>query len=177
MSETGSILNLRTLKESDLPALTKLLNNRTIWMNLRDVVPFPYTLEDAQDWYKFVTTNKHNLCLIIEVDDHICGIISLEFKPDVYRKAAEIGYWLGEVAWGKGIATEAVRQLTFYAFEQYDLHRIEARVFGWNPASKRVLEKVGYKHEGTIRNGVYKDSQFTDEWVMGILKEEVFSAE
>jgi RimJ/RimL family protein N-acetyltransferase len=173
MSETGSTLNLRTLKESDLPALTKLLNNRIIWMNLRDVIPFPYKLEDAQDWFKFVTANKHNLCLTIEVDGHICGIISLDFKPDVYRKAAEIGYWLGEGAWGKGLATEAVRQLTIYAFGKYDLNRIEARVFGWNLASKRVLEKVGYRHEGTIRNGVIKDGEVTDEWVMGILREEI----
>lgn len=173
MQDDGSTLRLRALLESDLPTLTKLLNNKSIWMNLRDVIPFPYTLKDAQDWYNFVNTNKYNLCLTIEVDGHICGIITLEFKPDVYRKAAEIGYWLGEHAWGRGIATEAVKQLTLYAFEHYNLTRIEARVFGWNPASKRVLEKVGYSHEGTIRNGVYKDGKVTDEWVMGILREEL----
>jgi RimJ/RimL family protein N-acetyltransferase len=172
-NDTGSVLNLRSIKESDLPEITKLLNNHTIWMNLRDVIPFPYTLKDAQDWFNFVNSNAHNLCLTIEVDKVICGIISLDFKPDVYRRSAEIGYWLGEAAWGKGIATEAVRQLTKYAFQQYDLARIEARVFGWNPASKRVLEKVGYKHEGTIRNGVVKNGQITDEWVMGILREDV----
>jgi len=173
MSESSSSLNLRTVKESDLPEITALLNNRTIWLNLRDVVPFPYKLEDALDWYKFISNNKYSLCLTIEVNSRICGVISLDFKPDVYRKAAEIGYWLGEVAWGKGIATEAVRQLTIYAFEQYDLARIEARVFGWNAASKRVLEKVGFTHEGTIRNGVFKDGLLTDEWVMGILRSEI----
>lgn len=172
MQDDSSTLKLRTLVESDLPTLTKLLNNKTIWINLRDVIPYPYSLEDAKDWYNFVTSNNYNLCLTIEVDGQICGIITLEFKPDVYRKAAEIGYWLGEAAWGKGIATEAVRQLTSYAFEQYDLTRIEARVFGWNPASKRVLEKVGYLHEGTIRNGVIKDGKVTDEWIMGILRED-----
>lgn len=170
MSE--STLTLRTVKEEDLMALATLANNRDIWMNLRDVFPHPYSIGDAQAWFEHVQQSPHLFCLSIVVDNHPVGVISLEFKPDVYKKSAEIGYWLGEKAWGFGVATESVRQMVHFAFTEYDLARIEARVFGWNPASKRVLEKAGFKKEGTIRNGVFKDHRLTDEFIYGILKEE-----
>lgn len=172
MLNNNSTLTLRTVKESDLPYLAEMANNRDIWMNLRDVFPYPYQLKDAQDWHNHIQQSPHLFCLTIAIDEIPVGVISLEFRPDVYRKSAEIGYWLGEKAWGHGVATEAVKQLIQYAFEQFDLERIEARVFGWNPASKRVLLKVGFQLEGTIRNGVFKDGRLTDEFIYGILKNE-----
>lgn len=170
MSSHYSTLTLRDVTEEDLPLLAELANNRDIWINLRDVFPHPYGLQDAKDWLAHVRESSHLLALTIDVDQHPVGVISLEFKPDVYRKIAEIGYWLGEPAWGKGIATTAVKQLTNYALDHFDVLRIEARVFGWNPASKKVLEKCGYILEGTLHNGVFKDGRVTDEFLYARLK-------
>lgn len=165
----NSILTLRDVEKGDLEDLARLANNRDIWINLRDVFPYPYSLKDAEDWFNHVQASPHLLCLTILVDSQVVGVGSLEFKPDVYKRTAELGYWLGEPAWGKGIATAAVKQITDFAFQHYDLARLEAKVFGWNPASKRVLEKCGYKLEGTLRNNIYKDGRLTDEFIYSIL--------
>jgi len=168
-SSSKSTLTLRNTEKADLVALAELANNLDIWIHLRDVFPHPYRIEDATAWFEHVQASQHLLCLSILLDEEVVGVVSLEFKPDVYKKTAELGYWLGEKAWGKGVATATVKQITAYAFETYDLARIEAKVFGWNPASKRVLEKCGYKLEGTLRNAIFKDGRITDEFVYGIL--------
>src|SRR5439155_1050682 len=90
----------------------------------------------------------------IVVDGSGVGGIAAEPGEGERRRSAEVGYWLGEPFWGRGIATEALRAVTDYAFATFDVIRLEAGVFGWNPASARVLEKVGYTLEGRMRQAV-----------------------
>jgi RimJ/RimL family protein N-acetyltransferase len=83
----------------------------------------------------------------------------------VFRRSAEIGYWLGEEYWGRGIVTEALRAVTDYAFATFDLCRLSAGVFEWNPGSMRVLEKAGYELECRSHKSVTKDGQTIDEFI------------
>ena len=89
----------------------------------------------------------------------------------MYRRSAEIGYWLGEPFWGRGIATAALRAVTDYAFAQHDLVRLHAAVYEWNPASARVLEKVGYVLEGRLRKSVTRDGQTIDGLLYARIRE------
>ena len=90
------------------------------------------------------------------------GGISLATNQDVYVKTGEIGYWLGEPWWGRGIMTNAVRLVSDHALGRLGMERIEAPVFEWNPASMRVLEKCGYEREATLRRSIFKDGQLID---------------
>jgi RimJ/RimL family protein N-acetyltransferase len=106
----------------------------------------------------------------MEVNGEAVGGIGLEPQADVARRSAEIGYWLGEAYWGRGIATEAVRAVTDYGFAHGDLVRIYATVFEWNRASMRVLEKAGYQLEGRRRQAVTKDGQTIDDLLYAIIR-------
>jgi [ribosomal protein S5]-alanine N-acetyltransferase len=106
----------------------------------------------------------------IVVSDEAIGGIGLTLGDDVFRRSAEIGYWLGEPFCGRGIATEAVGAVTEYAFQYFDVCRLEAGVFEWNPASMRVLEKVGYLREGRARLGVIKDGRRGDRVLYGLVR-------
>jgi ribosomal-protein-alanine N-acetyltransferase len=156
-------LIIRPWRSSDADALVRHANNRKIWLNLRDRFPHPYTGADARAWVAMRAGERgspHNFA--IEFQGEAIGGIGLEFFSDVHRKTAEIGYWLGEPMWGCGLATIAVNAVTAYAFATFDLHRIQATVYEWNPASARVLEKAGYTREGRLRNYIVKDGRVGD---------------
>ncbi|HZO81085.1 MAG TPA: GNAT family N-acetyltransferase [Candidatus Binataceae bacterium] len=156
-------LILRPWRRSDARALVRYANNRKIWLNLRDRFPHPYTEADARAWLDLRAADIGNPAnFAIEFDGEAIGAIGLEFLADVHRLTAEIGYWLGEPLWGRGFATLAVRAVTRYSFETFELRRIQAAVFEWNPASARVLEKAGYVCEGRLRDYVVKDSRVGD---------------
>jgi RimJ/RimL family protein N-acetyltransferase len=156
---------LRPWQVRDAKALVLHANNRKIWLNLRDAFPHPYTLADARQWIQFARSSKPPCHFAIVIDGKAVGGIGLMFKEDVFRKSVEIGYWLGEAYWGRGIATEAVRALTDYAFTSFDICRIFAGVYEWNPASMRVLEKAGYTLEGRLKKSVTKDGKTIDEFL------------
>jgi ribosomal-protein-alanine N-acetyltransferase len=162
MIEAGPLI-LRPWKLSDAEALVRHANNRKIWLNLRDRFPHPYTQADARAWcalHAADTNSPHNFA--IEFQGEAIGAIGLEFFTDVHRKTAEIGYWLGEPMWGRGFATAAVKAVSEYAFAAFDLCRLQATVFQWNPASARVLEKAGYTMEGRLRSYIFKDNLVCD---------------
>src|SRR6266498_2626432 len=142
---------IRSWRAGDEPALAQHANNRKIWLNVRDRFPHPYTLADAEEWVARVTAAVPETQFAIEVDGAAAGGIGVFLQEDVERYSAEIGYWLGEAYWGRGLATSAVQRFTEYAFEAFGLCRIYATVFAWNPASCRVLEKAGYQLEGRLR--------------------------
>jgi ribosomal-protein-alanine N-acetyltransferase len=153
---------LRRWRVGDEASLIRHANNRNISRNLRDRFPYPYTAADADAWIgrASVETPARNFAIV--VDGAAVGGIGLELGEDVFRRSAEIGYWLGEPFWGRGIVTEAVRAVTAYAFATFDLCRLQAHVFEWNPASARVLEKAGYALEGRARLAVTKDGRTID---------------
>lgn len=157
--------SIRSWHLEDAEALVRYANNRRVWRNLRDSFPHPYTAEDADDWIELANAVQPETNFAIAVGEEAVGGIGLELKADVFRKSAEIGYWLGEPFWGRGIATEAVVGLTEWGFANLDLERIYAGVFSWNPASGRVLEKAGYVHEATLERSVFKDGEVLDEFV------------
>ena len=102
----------------------------------------------------------------------VIGGIGIHLLPDVYRQSAEIGYWLGEPFWRKGIATAAVKGVVDFSFENFGLLRLHAGVFEWNPASARVLEKAGFRFEARMRKAVVKDGKNIDQMMYTILLEE-----
>lgn len=158
----GKIL-LREFRESDADRLVYLANNINIAKNLRDGFPHPYYRKDAE---KFI-----DMCMILDppsvfaieyTGEHI-GNIGLTFGSDVYRKSAEIGYFVAEPYWNKGIATEAVKLMTEIAFDHFGMVRVHAGIFEYNHASMRVLEKCGYRKEGVFRKSVIKMNALWDE--------------
>jgi RimJ/RimL family protein N-acetyltransferase len=156
---------LREWKKSDAEALTKIANNRKIWDNVRDRLPYPYTKKDAKDWLALVKDQKTVTTFCIEADGKMAGSIGFTAKEDVYRKNVEIGYFIAEEYWGKGIATEAVGKIVEYIRRNFDVIRIYAEVFEYNKGSMRVLEKNGFYLESIRKRGAIKNDQVIDDYV------------
>ena len=161
---------LRPWKPGDEESLVRHANSRVIWRNLRDAFPHPYTPANAQHWIRSANPATPVTNFAIVVDGSAVGGIGLVLKDDVFRRSAEIGYWLGEEYWGRGIVTEAVHAVTDYAFATFDLCRVYAGVFEWNHASMRVLEKAGYEYECRMRKSVVKDGEIIDELIYAIVR-------
>ena len=173
MELVGHRVTLRAWRRGDEDALVRHANNRNIWRNLTDRFPYPYTAADARAWVRQCSTAegppRH---LAITFDGEPIGGTGFERLPDLARLTAEIGYWLGEAHWGQGLATEALRLTTEYAFTQFDFVRLQAGVLDWNPRSRRVLEKAGYHLEARLAKAVYKDGQTIDSWLYVRLRSE-----
>ncbi len=156
---------LREWKKSDSAALAKIANNKKIWDNVRDRLPYPYAEQDAKEWLALVKKQKIVTTFCIEVDGELAGSIGFTLKEDVYRKSAEIGYFIGENFWGRGIATEAIRQLVNYIEKNFDLVRIYAEVFEYNKASMKVLEKNGFYLESIRKKAAIKNNIIVNDFV------------
>lgn len=163
---------IRSWEWQDRVALVRHANNPRVWINLRDSFPYPYTDGDAKNWIRFAREQRPETHFAIANPEEAIGGIGLVLQSDVNRLSAEIGYWLGEPFWGRGIASRAVQALSEYAFANFDLLRIYAWVFEWNPASARVLEKAGYRREGRLRQSVIKNGRVIDQFLYAILREE-----
>jgi ribosomal-protein-alanine N-acetyltransferase len=154
---------IRSWSPGDVEPLAKLADNRNVWRNLRDRFPNPYTKGDAKAWIKGVTRQIPCAHFAIAADGVLAGGIGLLTQEDVHKGAAELGYWLGEPFWGRGLMTAAVGAFSDYAFEAFRLRRLYALVLDWNPASMRVLEKAGFALEGRLRKSAFKDGAVADE--------------
>jgi len=161
---------LRPWRAGDGASLVRYANNRNVSGNLKDRFPFPYTAADATAWIAHASGQMPIVNFAIVVDGEAVGGTGIELGADVFHRSAEIGYWLGEPFWGRGIATEVLRALTDYAWATFDIIRLEAGVFSWNPASARVLEKAGYTLEGCLRQGVVKQGRVGDRLIYGRLR-------
>jgi len=156
---------LREWKKSDSTALAKIANNKKIWDNVRDRLPYPYTEQDAKEWLALVKKQKIVTTFCVEADGELAGSIGFTLKEDVYRKSAEIGYFIGENFWGQGIATEAIGQLVGYIEKNFDLVRIYAEVFEHNKASMKVLEKNGFYLESIRKKAAIKNNIVINDFV------------
>ena len=154
---------LRRLTDRDSSSLAHLANNKKVWDNLRDYMPYPYTVDNAVFFINLVSQENPQMTFAIEFDGEFCGVIGLTAQPDVYKKTAEIGYWIGEPFWNKGIATAAVRLITAYGFNELGYIRIHTGVFEYNTGSMKVLEKCGYKKDGIFEKAILKNGQIWDE--------------
>jgi len=163
---------IRSYEYSDQDALVKYANNKNVSRLLRDKFPFPYTKTDAETWLIHACNQEIETNFVIANEKELIGAIGINLQEDVNRFSAEIGYWLGEPYWGKGITTRALIIFSEYAIKNFNLNRIYAYVFEGNPASEKVLLKAGYKKEGTLRNAVFKEEKFIDQYIYAILVEE-----
>ena len=166
---------LRRWKFEDAEQLTEISNNENIARWLRDWFPHPYILEDAERYLSIAEMRGDRRCLMraIVADEKVIGSISVDLQDDVCKKSAELGYWLDENFWGRGITTEAVKRICKVAFMKFDIVRIFAITFEKNIASRRVLEKVGFTYESTIRDGISKNGEIQSYCMYSILRREV----
>lgn len=157
-------VRLRAWTLADAPALAKLINNKKVQDNLRDGLPFPYGEEDAKAFLSAMLASDpdQNLAFAIEADGKLIGSISATRCANIHFRTAELGYYLGEPYWGKGFATEAVRQICDYIYRNTDIIRIFAEPFAYNTASCRVLEKAGFQLEGLLRSNAVKNGRILD---------------
>ena len=147
---------VRAWRKADADALVTHANNINVARNLRDRFPHPYTRADARAFLKHAVSAADPTNLAIEVDGEAAGAIGYVPGRDVERFSAEIGYWLGEAAWGRGIATEALQLVTLHAFSEMRYLRLFALPFADNVGSIRVLEKAGYHREGVLQSSSVK---------------------
>lgn len=166
---------LRGWQPEDAEAVAAVADNPNIAANLRNAFPSPYTLADAE-WFVndcIAKGEARQLARAIVIDGKAAGSIGVFVQDDVYEKSAELGYWLAEEHWGKGVMTEAVRRICREAFARFDILRIYAEPFVDNQGSRRVLEKAGFTCEGTMRNGVFKNGRAGSYCMYALLREEL----
>lgn len=163
-------ITLRSWHLDDVDDLVTLANNQNIAKFMADVFPHPYTIENGKTFIGFATSNPNSKIFAIIVDGKPVGSIGLHLQTDILRKNAEIGYWLGEAYWGKGIIAKAIPQIIDYGFNNMDIVRIFARIFGTNVASQKVVEKCGFILEGKYEKTLFKNGEYLDELIYAIRK-------
>ena len=156
---------IRSWKPGDEAALVRNANNKRVWLNLLDTFPYPYTMDDARAWIASSAAADPQLNFAIEYNGDAVGAIGLQLPGDVLAKTGTLGYWVGEPYWRKGIATAVVSAFAPAMMETHGLIRLEARVFSWNEASMRVLEKCGFRREALLEKRIVKDGMVLDEAV------------
>lgn len=154
---------LRNLLDADLEKMCAYANNDKVSINLTDAFPNPFTMEDAKNFKKMVDSQNPVTFFAIQYCGDYVGNISLSPGVDVYRKSAEIGYFIGQPFWNQGITTQAVHLITEWGFRHLDIMRIFTGIFEFNKASQRVLEKCGFEKEGIFRKSIFKNNTFFDE--------------
>ena len=173
---------LRPWREADAASIARYADNAKIAANLRDVFPCPYAPQDAATFVESCIRQegRGQMCRAIEVYGEAAGSIGLFLGSDVYRRSAELGYWLGGGFWGRGVTTAikrgimtaAVETMCREGFAAWDIVRIHAEAFARNAASRRVLEKAGFALEGTLRRSVYKNGEMLDSCIYALVREE-----
>jgi RimJ/RimL family protein N-acetyltransferase len=164
----GEHVELRPIEEADVPFLQRLMNDPRVREGIGAYEPLNEVAE--QEWFESASEDD-DVHLLICADGDPVGSIGLHLKHDAWGNA-EVGYSVVPSAWGNGYATDALRTLCRYAFDERRLNKVTARAYETNPASNRVLEKVGFEQEGTFRREAYVDGEFVDLHRYGLLAEE-----
>lgn len=165
--------SLRPWTEADADNLLRYGNNPAIAANMVDAFPNPYLPENAESFIRFATSEQPVRILAIDIDGEAVGSIGLHPQADIFRMNAELGYWLGEPFWGKGIMTRAIQQMVVYGFENFQFNRIFARPFGSNLGSQKALEKAGFQFEARLKNTFYKNGKYIDELIYSVWRDAV----
>jgi RimJ/RimL family protein N-acetyltransferase len=163
---------IRSFELTDKASLAKYASNYNVAKNLRDRFPYPYKETDAEEWLMFACNQNPEFSFAIASSRELIGGIGLDPQDDINKYSVEIGYWLAEPFWGKGIASAALKEITQYTFKNFKFNRIFAAVFEGNRASEKVLQKAGYKKEATLRKSAYKKGKYLDQYIYSILREE-----
>ena len=153
---------LRPWREGDQEALVQHANNRKVWRNLTHTFPHPYTPADANHWLSIANSDPRSVHLAIELHGQAIGGVGAIAGTGISAATADFGYWLGESFWGRGLATAAASAFKEHLVTSGRFARLQAPVFAWNPASMRVLEKLGFVREGVLRSSVSKDGELID---------------
>ena len=152
----------------DLDCLVQYANNYNIAKNMADIFPHPYTIDSGKAFIEFANKNSPVNIFAIEVEGKAAGGIGIHPQQDIYRKNAELGYWLAEPYWRKGIISHAIKQMVDYGFNNYDITRIFARPFGTNIASQKALEKAGFTLEARLEQTFFKNGEYLDELIYAV---------
>ena len=168
----NSFVSLRALKDDDAMLLSSLANNNKIAVNLRDRFPSPYTLNDAVSFLEMMKTEQKLINFAICYENNFVGMVGLILQDDIYRFSAEMGYWVGEPYWNKGIASSAVAHILEFARKSTPLVRVYSSVFENNVASQKVLINNGFNFDCIANMAVFKNKIFYNEYRYSIVFEE-----
>ena len=158
-------IKLRKWNEADLDNLVKYANNQNVAKWLTNGFPHPYTYEAGKAYLSMIANDNPTKVFAIEVNGEAVGSIGIFPQTDIHEKNAEMGYWLAEEYWGKGIMTQAIREIVEYGFSTFEIVRIFARPFSTNLKSQRVLEKAGFELEARLKRALFKNGKFMDELI------------
>jgi ribosomal-protein-alanine N-acetyltransferase len=159
---------LRPWSVNDLQSLVKYANNYKVAKNMTNMFPHPYTESKGKSFIENASSSRPVQIFAIEVNNEAVGAIGIHPQSDIQCRNAELGYWLGEPFWGKGIMTRAISQMIKYSFDNFDIDRIFARPFGTNIGSQKALEKAGFTLEARFEKTFYKNDEYLDELIYAV---------
>ncbi len=163
---------LRPWNLSDLGQLVNYANNWNVAKYLTDQFPFPYTEDAGKSFIEMASKDNPVRIFAITLSDEAVGGIGIHPQQDIFKKNAELGYWLAEPFWGKGIMTTAVKEMLEYSFNNFEINRVFARPFGNNVGSQKVLEKAGFVLEARLSKVLFKNGEYLDELIYAVRRED-----
>ena len=166
-------LILRPYQPSDVESLVKHANNFNISKYLTNKFPFPYEKKDGEAFIRLALSHEPLQIKAIVLNGEVIGSIGVHQLADIYSKSAEIGYWIAEDFWGKGIVPLAIKEMLKYGFETFDIERIFARTTHTNLASQQVLKKSGFIFEAALKDTIFKNGEYFDEFIFGFRKHQL----
>ena len=166
-------LILRPYQPSDIESLVKHADNFNISKHLTNKFPFPYEKKDGEAFIRLALSHEPLQIKAIVLDDEVIGSIGVHQLADIYSKSAEIGYWIAEDFWGKGIVPLAIKEMLKYGFDTFDIERIFARTTHTNLASQQVLKKSGFIFEASLKDTIFKNGEYFDEFIFGFRKRQL----
>lgn len=170
MKSNSPSLQLAPFEIRDVERLSLLANNWEIAKNLTDQFPHPYTPEHAKSFIEMTQKHKPTRIMSIRMNGDLIGAVGIHPQEDVFKKNAELGYWVAQEYWGKGVASFAVKEMVKYGFRHFDVDRIFARPFGSNAASQAVLLKTGFVKEAEFKNTIFKNGAYEDELFFAVYR-------
>ncbi len=163
---------LRPWNLDDLESLVKYANNTKIAGNLTDQFPNPYNRKNGRSFIQMTLKDDPGKIFAIEINGEAAGAIGLHSQADIHSRNMELGYWLAELYWGRGIMTRAVKQMVDYGFKTFPINRIFARPFGTSISSQKVLEKAGFKLEAKLEKTIFKNGEILDELIYAVRQDD-----